>query len=192
VVTGRLAMLLASTAVLLGACGGARRSGFDDHLRAGRYTEAAAAFERDSALHDDPDALRRIADVHAVPRSPQWDPDRAARLYALARSHAKRGWTMPNGSARSAALVEEVLRLRREHERREQELLARLASAEATMAALRVERDSLAAVVAVSDAEIASRVRSITRLERSLQEREAETRSLRLALEKLKAIDLKP
>lgn len=188
--TGRVAVLVMALGAGAAGCG-TTRPAFDEHLRAGRWTEAAAMFERDSALHDDPDALRRIADVHAVPQRPEWDPERAARLYALARTHARRGWTMPLASERAAALVEEVLRLREERRRSERDLVVRVAAAEASVAALRAERDSLARTVASSDAEIASRVRSITRLERSLQESEAEARSLRSALEKLKAIDLK-
>jgi anti-sigma regulatory factor (Ser/Thr protein kinase) len=168
------------------------RSGFDEHLREGRWTEAVAAFERDSSLRRDPDALRRLADVHAVPQRPEWDPERAASLYAQARAHSRGRWTMPLSSARSAALVEEVLRLRAAHRAQEEQLLARLAQVDAGVAALRAERDSLARVAAASDEEIASRVRTITRLERSLQEREAEARNLRVALDRLKAIDLKP
>lgn len=186
------ALTFALLSLGLGGCGTQRRSAFDDHLRAGRWTEAAAAFERDSARHDDPDALRRIADLHATPGRPEWDPRRAAQLYASARRHGGPGWVMPGGSARSAALVEQVIRLQEAHLASQREATVRLARADADIALLRAERDSLARVAAASDGEIASRARLIARLERSLQEREAEARQLRQSLERLKAIDLKP
>jgi signal transduction histidine kinase len=185
---------VATLALALGAlaCGGHRRPAFEAHLGAGRWTEAIAAFERDSARHEDPEALRRIADLHAVPQRPEWDPVRAAELYERARRHAGRGWEMPAASARSAALVEEVLREREERLAVAHEANVRVARVEAELAALRAERDSLGRLVAASDGEIAIRARLIARLERSLQEREAEARQLRQALERLKAIDLKP
>lgn len=185
-----LGWLVVTMSAGIEGCAG-HRSGFEEHLRAGRWTEAAALFERDSALHRDPDALRRMADVRAVPRRPEWDPDRAAALYRAARREGGDGWRMPATSERAAALVDEVIRLRDERRAGERETLARLAHAESSIATLRAERDSLARLVAVSDEEIASRARLIARLERALQEREAEARSLRSALEKLKAIDLK-
>ena len=185
-VAARLAVLVFALASV-----GCVRSTFDDHLKAGRWEQAAVEFERDSSLHDDPDALRRAADVHAVPQRPEWDPERAARLYALARAHAD-GHTMPLSSERTAALVEEVLRLRSTQEAQSRVLGAQIAAADSTIALLRAERDSLARITAAHDEEIASRSRLIARLERSLQEREAEARSLRSALERLKAIDLKP
>src|SRR5690606_12021060 len=53
---------------------------FHDHFEAGRFAEAARAFEEDPSLERDERALLRAAIVYAIPNGPDHRPDRARVL----------------------------------------------------------------------------------------------------------------
>lgn len=185
----KLALLVPLVA---GACTHARAvSSFDDHLRNQRWTDAAAAFERDSSLHHDVNALERAAALYATPNRATWDPDRAAALYDEARELADDHRLSPD-AARISALVSEVIRARAERRARERELLDALARADSATHTVRLERERLLAIVAVNDEERALLVRLVARLESDLRERESQMGALRSELNRLKAIDLSP
>lgn len=65
------------TSLVAAACGAKE---FDRHFEAGRYAEAAEAFEADSTLHDKERPLFRAAVAHALPGSPAHDPAKARSL----------------------------------------------------------------------------------------------------------------
>ena len=177
---------------LFAACAHApSTTAFDDHLRHQRWTDAAAAFERDSSLHDDVRALERAAELYATPNRATWDPDRAAALYEEARELAS-GHRLSPEAARISALVSEVIRVRAERRARERELLDALARADSATHTVRLERERLLAIVAVNDEERALLVRLVARLESELRERESQMGALRSELNRLKAIDLSP
>ena len=177
---------------LFAACAHApSTTAFDDHLRHQRWTDAAAAFERDSSLHDDVRALERAAELYATPNRATWDPDRAAALYEEARELAS-GHRLSPEAARISALVDEVIRVRAERRARERELLDALARADSATHTVRLERERLLAIVAVNDEERALLVRLVARLESELRERESQMGALRSELNRLKAIDLSP
>lgn len=78
------ALLLLGAAVAGAGCasgsGGATGSAFREHLAAGREEAAAEAFEADSALHDDAEALFRAGLLYADPDAPVYRPGRAGEL----------------------------------------------------------------------------------------------------------------
>ncbi len=180
---------LTLTAGLLLAVMGCASSEFDRLFEANRWSEAAQAFEEDSTLLDNDDALFRAAEIRATPNRPTYDTERARELLRrLLRLHP--------GSQHAAAAdlllvtLDEMSRMRTLNAGRQAALQGELASA-------RQEADSLRSMLTATgnrlreeDQENALLQSVITRLESDLQEREARIDSLGEELDQLKAIDL--
>lgn len=110
------ACTLAMAALALCACATGRVTAFDGHLSAQRWQEAAAAFDGDSALLGDPDALLRAAMLFGTPGRATYHPERAAdllRRLLVAFPETKHGAV----AAERLALLAEVVELRLELQR---------------------------------------------------------------------------
>ncbi len=174
-------------AILLVA--GCARTPFDEHLRAGRWSDAAAAFAADSTRPYGARTLRRVAHLHAEPDSATWDPQRAAMLLALARS---RGGRPVPADVRLEAVLTRMVAERDDREAREGALRALLALAERDADSVRAAHARLLDRVVAQEEERALLHRLIARLEADLRDREAQIVALRAELDSLKAIDLAP
>lgn len=161
-------------------------SAFDKHFEQGRYEAAAAAFERDSALHRDERSLFRAGLVHAFPSSAAFDPSLA--LYYFGRIDTLFPASPYRAEAhRIGALLEDRVRLQSElelHRSDLDDLRARIA--ESAERERHMERRG-----AERDAEVARLEAQAARLESQLRQRSDELAALRQELERLKAIDLR-
>lgn len=66
-------------ALLVPLLAGCSTAAFQEHYEAGRYDEAVSAFRTDSSLHDDEEALYRLALMQVTTDSPVRDLQRARR-----------------------------------------------------------------------------------------------------------------
>lgn len=107
----RAPLLAPLFALLLAACVTTATTEFQRHYEAGRYDDAASAFRADSSLHEDEEALYRMALMQSATDSPVQNLERARRtLRTLVELH-------PDGErSREArvllALVDRVRELR--------------------------------------------------------------------------------
>lgn len=158
---------------------------FHSHFEAGRYLEAAATFEADTALLQDERALFRAGVVHGIPDSPAYDPPRAR--WALERLLSLHPETEHRAeAARLLSLLRESERMERHLEERRQEVrraTAELAEVRERMAALERRLDE-------RDRQMVVLRRLAERLDAQLREREREVESLREELDQLMDIDL--
>lgn len=179
---GRARLGIAVTVLLAGCSATAE---FHRHFEAGRFPEAAAAFEADSSLREDDRAVFRAALVLGLPGSPAYDRARAIdeleRLLALHPGTAYR-----EQAVRMLALLREAERLEREMEDRMRE--ARSLAAELAEARDRARERERQLEERERDAAVLRRLAE--RLEAQLREREREIETLREELERLKEIDL--
>lgn len=76
---GGSAIFAALLAPLLAGCATTSTTAFQEHYEAGRYDEAVSAFRTDSSLHDDEEALYRLALMQVTTDSPVRDLQRARR-----------------------------------------------------------------------------------------------------------------
>lgn len=172
--------------MLLAVTAGCATSLFDQHFEQARYAAAAAAFEQDSSLHQDEEALFRAGLVRAFPSSPAFDP-------ALALAHFSRLEELfPDSphrieALRLVALLEDRSRIQSELEMYRADLndlrtrITAFAERQRRMEQQGEERD----------AEVARLETLATQLEDRLRQRSGELATLRQELERLKAIDLR-
>jgi two-component system sensor histidine kinase GlrK len=172
------ALVLALTAT------GCATSQFDRLLSQERWTDAAQVFAADSSLMNDEGALYRAAMLFSSPGKPTYTPARARTL--LQRLLTR----YPGGEHAAAARDRLALLDDARLEREAAEL--RIRDAEAHIAALEGEIGQLRARLDSARVEADSMRRANARLEADARDREEQLRSLRLELERLKAIDLKP
>jgi hypothetical protein len=163
---------------------------FDQHVAAGRWTEAAATFSQDSTLHGNEHALYRAAVIHASPDLGAYQP-RLARelLIRLLRQHPRSVYR--ESAVGFIALIDEVDRVRYEAIERQQHLEAARNRLEADIARIGAEIDS-ARARSEAQVEANSLLRvTVDRLQAILRNRENELAALRVELDRLKAIDLR-
>lgn len=172
----------AIAAVLLGAC--ARPTQFDRYLSNQQWADAAREFESDSLLRNDEHALYRGAVLFGTPGRPIYDPVKARELFTmlLARFPAT---THRNEATAHLLLLDATLRTQHDAAERERDLEARIAALTRESNDLRARVDSIAAQGDSLRAVVA-------RLDADRRDREEQLRALRLELQKLKEIDLKP
>jgi hypothetical protein len=163
-----------AAAVMTTVCTTVRR-GADEDWRAGRWAEAAAAYEAAldgwGLMQDRDRVLYRLGLAYAAPSSPVCDTAKArSRLGELVTRH-------PHSEFREPAEV--VL-----------QLLDALDVAESVRATLRRDSDTLKlqATTALADAKV--KEAAVARLRVALAETQAELAKVREALEQLKRIDL--
>jgi hypothetical protein len=164
--------VLLSAAIALAGCAGAPHP-FERYVEAGRYEEAARAFEADSTLWNRPETLMLAGRVFSDPSVSTFDIERART--ALERILS----AFPGSPEASQARI--VLPLLVEVEGVRRELAARTAE----NAARAAQADTLIASREASERQIAD-------LRGRLQVLQAELQQVKEELERLKAIDLGP
>jgi hypothetical protein len=175
--------LLGIVTVLVAACVRPATQ-FDRYMAAGQWVDAAREFSNDSLLQNDEEAIYQAAVLHGTPDRPTYDPTRARGLFQGLLTKFP-GTKHRDDAAARMMLLDDVLRTRRVAAARERELEDRIAALMRDAQTLRVRIDSSAAH---SD----SLRGAIARLETVRKDRETELAALRLELQKLKEIDLKP
>jgi len=181
--TRRSVVISAGFIVLIaGAC--VRPTPFDRYLADDKWSEAAREFESDSALRSSENGLYGGGVVFGTPGRPTYDPAKARELFIALLSRYPETDHRADATARML-LLEDVLRARRDAAQLERELEARIANLTRETRDLRARADSIAAP---NDSLRAV----VTRLEAERREREEQLRALRLELQRLKEIDLKP
>jgi hypothetical protein len=173
--------------LLLAVATGCATSVFDKHFEQGRYVAAAAAFDQDSSLHRDEQALFRAALVRAFPSSPAFDPTLAlahfAHLEALFPDNPHRIEAL-----RIVALLEDRARLQSAleiHRSDLDDLRSRITAFAERQRRMEQQGEERAAEV--------TRLETLAaQLEDRLRQRSGELAALRQELERLKAIDLRP
>lgn len=178
---------LARNAALLGtiaACTACVRPAFQRYIDEERWDDARTAFESDSSLMNDDEAVLDAAKLYSSPNRGAYDPGRARIL--LQRLLARNPQSKYRAEAQDRlALVEAMLRQRDSLAAERRVVDDRIAQLTSETRRLRLSLDS---VVARSD----SLQRSVSRLETDLRDREDQLRALRLELARLKQIDLNP
>lgn len=174
----RLLALIALGAV---AC---RPTPFQRYLSEERWSDAARAFGADSSLMDNERALYEAGLLFSSPSRGEYDPARAERL--LRRLLTR----FPSTSHRieatdRLALVERARRDRDSTAAYTRSVQSRIQMLVADSIRLHTTLDSLTARNALLE-------RNTARIEADARERDDQLRSLRIELERLKAIDLKP
>ena len=177
------ALIIALIAPILAAGCAARP--FHSHFEAGRFEEAARAFEEDPSLLRDQRALLRAAIVYADPASPAHDPERAREL--LDRLIEERGDGEYARHARWVLAFLDELGRREEEARR---LQMRVDSLISRIAALEAESHSLQQLIARERLHADAFRALAERLQAELRRTEEELRGLQENLRQLKEVDL--
>jgi len=164
---------------------------FDRAIDAQRWSDAASAFDADTALQHDESALFRAAMLYTFPNRTPYNPARARTLFHQFLD------LYPNSSKRQEAidhlaLLDDLQRTQTENEQRTHELQAKIARLAADTIALRARLDSIAVRLNAEQDQTALLRKVTTRLENDLQDRETQLRALNDELTHLKEIDLKP
>jgi hypothetical protein len=148
------------------------------------WTAAARKFDGNPALMNDENALYRAGVLFGTPGRPTYDPAKA-RTLLLTFLERFPGSDRRNDATDRLALLDDIVRVRRDAATRQRELEARI---DVVTAETRVFRERLDSASQVND----QLRRNTSRLETDLREREEQLRALRLELQRLKEIDLKP
>ena len=161
-----------------------RPTQFDRYLADQRWTDAAREFAADPSLRENEHALYQAALLFGIPGRSTYDPARSRGLFTtlLAR--------FPNSKYASDArghiiLIDDAMRARSTADAQQHELESRIETLMHEMAALRTRIDSTAVV---SDSLRAM----VVRLEAERHDRDEQLKALKLELQRLKDIDLKP
>jgi peptidoglycan hydrolase CwlO-like protein len=181
--------MLTMMLIVVGSLTACATTRFERELKAGRWTNAAAAFDSDSSLHTSEQALFRAAMLHSFPNKETYNPTLARTLFQrLLRLY-------PSTSYRQAALdqlsaLNEMRHIREESTRREREIQGEMVRLIAGTQGLLAQIDSLTRRVQSVDQQNEQMKKQIARLEADLRDREEQLRTLRAELSKLKEIDL--
>lgn len=163
------------------ACAGLQRPrNFTDQ----DWVAAAREFDRDSSQHRDEKSLYRAGFLFGTPGRPMYDPIKAQGLLTEFVDR------FPDSNHREEVkdrlvLLEDVVQTQRSAIARQKEIESRLETATSEARVLRERLDS--ASVQGEQARKAA-----AKLESDLKDREEQVRALRLELQRLKEIDLKP
>jgi hypothetical protein len=174
-----LVVLLVALAVMGCATSQVRPNTSDE-----QWVAEAHAFDANPALMNNERALYRAGVLFGTPGRPTYDPAKARTLLLTFLER------FPGSDRRVAAtdrlaLLDDIVRVRRDAATRQRELEARI---DVAMADTRVLREKLDSASLQGD----QMRKNTTRLESDLREREDQLRALRLELQRLKEIDLKP
>jgi hypothetical protein len=146
--------------------------------------QAARAFSSDTSLRNNEQALYRAAVLYGTPSRPTYQPDTARAL--LSRLLTRFPATMHREDALTRlSLLDQLVTTQRAAEVREHELEARIDVLVRQTRELRGRADS-------TSSQSDSLRLAITRLEAERKERDDQIKALRLELQQLKEIDLKP
>jgi predicted RNase H-like nuclease (RuvC/YqgF family) len=159
-------------------------SPFDRYLAEERWVDAARVFAADSALLNDEHALYSAGVLYGTPGRTTFDAERArALLRRLVLRFPQSKYR--NDATERLSLLDEVARVQREADARERDLTSQIDALTTETRQLRARLDSIG-----SQAD--QQRRNSTRLDAELRERDDQLRALRLELQRLKEIDLKP
>lgn len=178
--TNMARVLVLGCAVLLSACA---TSAFDRHFDARRWSDAAAAFTEDSALHEHPRTLYRAALMHATPGTDLYDPARASTLL-------DRLFTTGTGGPAADPAVRTLHAVLVELERDRSAAALNLDSITAEADRLRTEVDELEARLVHEKQATQNLSQVVQRLTSELRAREEQLVRISEELAQLKAIDL--
>ena len=180
----RRGSILFGAAVAGMVAGCARPSRFDRYLADQQWSDAALEFAKDSALHDDENALYRAGLLFSTPGRPTYDPARARGLLAALINRFP-GSSHRDEAAARMLLLDEIVRIQRDSARFERELAGQVSNLTHETQALRVRADSSSA--------LADSLRGvIARMDADRRDRESQLQALRRELQRLKEIELKP
>lgn len=149
-----------------------------------QWTAEAQTFDANPALMNDERALYRAGVLFGTPGRPTYEPAKARTLLLTFLERFPRSDRRGDATDR-LALLDDIVRVRRDAATRQRELEARIDVATAETRVLRERLDS-------ASQQGDQMRRNTTRLETDLREREEQLRALRLELQRLKEIDLKP
>jgi hypothetical protein len=149
-----------------------------------QWTAEARAFDADPSLMNNERALYRAGVLFGTPGRPTYEPAKA-RTLLLAFLERFPGSERRDDATDRLALLDDIVRVRRDAATRQRELEARIDVATAETRVLREKLDS-------ASQQGDQMRRNTSRLETDLREREEQLRALRLELQRLKEIDLKP
>ena len=157
---------------------------FDRYLSQQRWADAAAALAADSSLLNDEHELYRAGILFGTPARPTYDPVRAHALFAALVTRFPASEHRDDATARMN-LIDAVAQARASADAKQRDLESRIAALTAESHALSVRLDSAAA-------QRDSLRGAVAKLEADRRDRDDQIRALRLELQRLKEIDLKP
>jgi len=176
--------LVAVTVTLIAAACVHPPSQFDRYMASGQWVDAAREFSGDSLLQNNEEAIYQAAILHGTPDRPTYDPTRARGLFQRLLVKFP-GTKHRDDAAARMMLLDDLLRTRRVAGDSLRHLEDSIATLTRESQKLRIRIDSS---VAQSDSLRAV----IARVEALRKDRETELAALRLELQRLKEIDLKP
>jgi hypothetical protein len=179
----RLRFVAVAIGVSASACFHAT-SRFDQYLADQRWADAAAVLAADSTLLNNEDELYRAAVLFGTPARATYDPLRAHALFTALIARFPNSKYRDDASAR-LSLIDEVTRAHEDVAAKQRDIEAKIAAITAESRALSVRLDS---ALAQRD----SARGAIVKLEADRRDRDDQLRTLRLELQRLKEIDLKP
>ena len=168
--------------VLATAC--ARATQFDRYYEREQWSDALKEFSSDPSLRNNEHALYRVALIYGTPGRPTYKPDSARVLLTALLSRFPETTHRDEAVAR-LALLDQLVTTQRAAEVRAHDLEARIDALTRETQSLRARADS---GVSQSDSLRAA----IKTLETERKERDEQLKALRLELQQLKEIDLKP
>ena len=157
---------------------------FDRYMASGQWVDAARAFSSDSLLQNNEEKIYEAAILHGTPDRPTYDPTRARGLFQRLLMMFP-GTKHRDDAAARMMLLDDILRTRRVAADSAANLDKRIADLTRDLQTLRLRIDS-------SAAQNDSLRAVIARIETLRKDRETELAALRLELQRLKEIDLKP
>ncbi len=169
--------------IVLGAMA-CRPTPFQRYLSEERWSDAARAFGADSSLIDNERALYEAGLLFSSPARGQYDPARAERLLRRLLTRFPSTSHRIEAADRLALLERSV----REHD----STVAYARSVQSRIQALVADSIRLHAALDSLTARNTLLERNTARIEADVRERDDQLRALRIELERLKAIDLKP
>lgn len=149
-----------------------------------QWVAEARDFDAKPALMNDERALFRAGVLFGTPGRPTYDPAKARTLLSTFVERFPDS-DRHDDAADRLALLDDIVHVRRDAATRQRELEARIDVATAETRVLREKLDS-------ASQQGEQMRRSTARLESDLRERDEQLRALRLELQRLKEIDLKP
>ena len=157
---------------------------FDRYLEKQQWADAARVFAADSSLQNDEHALFEAGVLYGSPGRPTFDAERSRALLRRLIARFPQSKYLANATDR-LALLDEIGRAKRDSEAHERELTTRIDALTAEMRQLQARLDSLSG-------QTDQLRRAATRAEAELHDREEQLKALRVELQRLKEIDLKP
>jgi hypothetical protein len=157
---------------------------FDRYLSQQRWAEAAAAIAADSSLLNNEQDLYRAGVLFGTPARPTYDPERAHALFAMLIARFPSSEHREDATARMN-LIDAVTQARTDAQVKQREIEGKITTLTTESRTLTIRLDS---ALAQRD----SLRGAVTKLEADRRDRDDQIRALRLELQRLKEIDLKP